>query len=88
MTKLDFISVHEKSYKVRRMCQALCVSRSWFYRRRKNADARLAKQGEEAQLGDNIGRILKPAARPMAVLAFIRPCAPKGWGSRNIAFLS
>ena len=86
MAKLDFISAHEKAHKVRRMCLALCVSRSWFYRWRDNAGARLSKQAEEVQLVDKFATFSKPVARPMAVPAFIVPCAPKGGTSRNIAF--
>lgn len=80
MAKLNFISAHEKAHKVRQMCLALCVSRSWFYRWRDNAGARLAKQAEEAQLVDRIRRVFKASRQTYGSPRIHRALCAEGWG--------
>jgi len=80
MAKLNFISAHEKAHKVRHMCLALCVSRSWFYRWRDNAGARLAKRAKEAQLVDRIRRVFKASRQTYGSPRIHRALCAEGWG--------
>ena len=79
MAKLDFISAHEKAHKVRRMFLALCVSRSWFYRWRDNAGARLATRAKEAQLVDRIRRVFKASRQTYGSPRIHRALCAEGW---------
>ena len=79
MAKLNFISAHEKAHKVRHMCLALCVSRSWFYRWRDNAGARLAKRAKEAQLVDRIRRVFKASCQTYGSPRIHRALCAEGW---------
>jgi transposase InsO family protein len=53
----DFISAHAKAFGVQRLCRALQVSRSGYYRWIAGADARAARQAEEDALVEEIREI-------------------------------
>ena len=62
------------------MCLALCVSRSWFYRWRDNAGARLAKRAKEAQLVDRIRRVFKASRQTYGSPRIHGALCAEGWG--------